>query len=192
MFYPSKVKGKNIVCLESHWGGGVAEPRPSVKPILEFCSVARGNSLTHFIVHTKEELVYDINQIKRKNCNLLFLAFHGDPDKTYLGVGQEFVITLDELADILGKRFHGIGVHLSSCSVLNTSQESINSFLDKTGVLFLSGYAQGIDFIEGMVMDMAFLGKWFQYKRISSFEKSLKLSYRDFIKENKFRIYRNG
>lgn len=186
MFYPKRVRKKNIFCIESHWGGTLTEPKPSVKPILEFCSVARGTKYSHQIVHTKEEFLYWINKASAKNANLLFFAFHGKPENIYLGAYQEFIINLDEIADLLGTRFAGSGLHFSSCSVLNISENKIKEFIRRTGLSFVSGYGQGVDYIESAAMDLAFLGKWYSYKSAAHLNNAITSSYGDLIKENKF------
>lgn len=191
MFYPKKVRKKSIFCIESHWGGTLVEPKPSVKPILEFCSVARGTKYTHHIVHTRDAFEYAIRNSKPKDANLLFFAFHGSPENIYLGTNQEFLVNIDEIAELLGTRFSGSGLHFSSCSVLNISDEKANEFLKKTGLSFVSGYGQGIDYIESAAMDLAFLGKWYSYKSIGHLTKSIASSYGDLINENQFKFYRS-
>lgn len=188
-FYSTIVKNKSILCLESHWVKPVEEPRPSIKPILQYASVGRGTSFAYHFLSTKEELVYWLVNTPSKSYDLLVLAFHGRPEEILIGRNQEVGLYLDELENIVGKKLMGKGLHFSSCSVLNTSKKRIMDFIKNTGASFVSGYAQGIDYIEGAVMDLAFLGRWYQYKRIASLDKSLRRSYGDFIRENKFKFY---
>jgi hypothetical protein len=190
MFYPTKVRRKNIFCIESHWGGTLIEPKPSVRPILEFCSVARGTKYSHQIVHTEGEFEYAIGNANPKTSNLLFLAFHGKADNIYLGANQEFTLTVDDIADMMGTRFSGSGLHFSSCSVLNIAEQKIHDFMKRTGLSFVSGYSQGIDYIESGAMDLAFLGKWYNYKSVGHLHNAIVSSYGDLIDENQFRFYR--
>ena len=189
MFYPRKVKGKNILCLESHWGGSTIEPRASVKPLLDYITTGRGTSYTYNFVYTREEFKYILENVNVKKHNLLFLAFHGKPGNIMLGKDGESLIDMDELSGILDGRFSGYGIHFSSCSVLNLDEEKVTDFVSDTGASFVSGYGQGVDYNEGALMDMAFLSKWFYYRNMTSMFKSIKKSYKDFIKENNFLWY---
>lgn len=127
-----------------------------------------------------------VGKVPRRDYNLVYLGFHGSPENIFIG---SQVVGLTEIAEIFGKRLKGKGIHFASCSVLNTDKEKISEFIEKTGVKFLSGYSQDIDYIEGSVMDLAFLGKWFQYSRIGNLRNAIEKSYGDFISENGFKFY---
>lgn len=189
MLYDKKVKHKNILCLESHWGGSQFEPRTSIKPILDYMTISRGTSYQYHFGHTKEEFRYVLENARTKDFNLLLLAFHGKPEKIFLGVDSEFTITFEELLEMMGDNFAGYGVHFSSCSVLNSSDERIREFIKQSGISFVTGYGQGVDYIEGEVMDFAYLGRWFKYKSNKSLFNSIEKSYGDLIKENNFKYY---
>jgi len=189
LFYPKKVKGKNIICLESHWGGETLEPRTSIKPMLDFITIARGTQYSYNLVHTKEEFSYILTSINPKHYKMLLLAFHGRSEEILMGANSEFEVTLQELSGIMGTRFEGYGVHFSSCSVLKAEEESIRDFMYKTDVAFVTGYGQGVDYIESGLMDLAYLGRWFHYKSVGAMFTSVRKSYKDFIKENDFIYY---
>ena len=189
MVYDKKVTGKNILCLESHWGGSFKEPKLTVKPILDYITIARGNRYAYHLGYTREELTQFLSDIPARDYNLLFMAFHGRPGKITFGMDYKNRLSFNELADIMGTRFHGYGIHFASCSVLKDNEKDVRDFMEKTQVAFVSGYGQGVDYIEGALMDTAFLGKWIWYKSASMAFKNIKQAYKDFIKENKFIWY---
>lgn len=184
----SKRTAKGIISLES-WDGSNSE-NASMQPILRFVSDFHGTKNYYKFLYTPEEMKYILNNVPTRNFSLLYLALHGNPEKIHTGMYTEFEISLNDLAEMMGKRFQGFGLHLASCAVMSSSQESIYDFMDKTGILFMSGYTKYVDFISSSLVDISIINSWMfarNYKLM--FEKMFKSSIRQLLNENGFTYY---
>lgn len=185
-----KRNGKGIISIESWDGEVVNEPRGGMRSLLTFVSEFHQTSLTHNFLYTPEEMTYVLRNVPTRNHSLLYLALHGKPESIQTGMYSEFNITLNELSTMMGKRFSGFGVHLASCAVMSSSEESIYDFMDKTGVLFISGYKKYVDFISSSIVDLALINNWMfarNYRRM--FEKMYKSPIKQILSENGFKYY---
>jgi len=179
---------KGIISLES-WDGSDSE-NASMQPILRFVSDFHGTKNYYKFLYTPEEMKYILNNVPTRNFSLLYLALHGNPNKIHTGMYTEFEISLNDLAEMMGKRFQGFGLHLASCAVMSSSQESIYDFMDKTGILFMSGYDRYVDFMSSSLVDLSLINNWMfarNYKLM--FKKMFKSSVRQLLNENGFTYY---
>lgn len=133
---------------------------------------------------------YVLRNVSTKNHSLLYLALHGKPHSIQTGMYSEFNITLDELSTMMGKRFSGFGMHIASCAVMSSNEDSIYDFMNKTGVLFMSGYKNYVDFISSSIVDMALINNWmFSRNYRLMFEKMFKSPMKQILSENGFEYY---
>lgn len=185
-----KRNGKGIISIESWDGKIVNEPRGGMRSLLTFVSEFHQTPLNHNFLYTPEEMGYVLRNVSTRNNSLLYLALHGQPEAVQIGMYSEFNITLNELSEMMGRRFSGFGVHLASCAVMSSSEESIYDFMDKTGVLFISGYKKYVDFISSSIVDLALINNWMfarNYRRM--FEKMHKSPIKQILSENGFKYY---
>ena len=181
---------KNIICIEAWDGEVVNEPKGGVKSLINFVSDFHQIDYSYNFLYTPEELKYVLENIPTKKYSMLYLALHGKPEKIQTGMYSEFEITLDELAEMMGKRFEGFGLHLASCAVMSSGEESIRSFMDKTGILFISGYELYVDFISSSMVDLALMNNWMFSKNYRlMFEKMKKSSVKPLLQENGFKDF---
>ena len=184
-----KRKNKNICVLESAWDTYTLEPKSSVKNLVDYITTTNGIKYSYNFMNTAEELNYVLNNVETTKFNFLYLAFHGKPNSIHLGLYTEFKITLDDLADIMGRRFEGYAVHFGSCAVLGIGHDAILSFKEKTGAAFVSGYEKYVHFGESSLMDMALIQRWIYVRNYRLIFEKMKTSYRSLISENSFKFY---
>lgn len=185
-----KKKSKGIIAVESWDGSSMSEPRGGMKSLINFVSEFHETNFSFNFLYTPEELRYILQNISTRNFSMLYLALHGRPNSIQTGIHSEFEITLDQLAEMMGRRFEGFGLHLASCAVMSSSEESIRSFMNKTGILFISGYKFYVDFISSSLVDLALINNWMfakNYRRM--FEKMYKSPLKALLNENGFKYY---
>jgi len=185
-----KRNGKGIISIESWDGKIVNEPRGGMRSLLTFVSEFHQTPLNHNFLYTPEEMGYVLRNVSTRNNSLLYLALHGQPEAVQIGMYSEFNITLNELATMMGRRFEGFGMHLASCAVMSSSEESIYDFMDKTGVLFVSGYDSYVDFISSSLVDLALINSWMFSKNYNlMFKRMYKSPIKHLLVENGFKYF---
>jgi len=160
--------GKNIIAIES-WENYDLEPRAGMKTLLDFLSITNKTKYNYNFIYTPTELKYIMKTIPTKTYSLIYVALHGTPEKIQTGSNTEFEITLSELAETMGNRFEGFGLHFASCAVMNSWQDTLLSFKDKTGLAFVSGFTHYVDFQSSAIVDHALISEWIysrSYKRM--------------------------
>jgi len=150
---------KNIIALES-WENYDLEPRAGMKSLLDFLSITNNIKYNYNFIYTPTEFKYILETVPTKNYSLLYVALHGTPEKIRTGANTEFEMTLNELADVMGKRFKGFGLHFASCAVMNSWQDTLFSFKEKTELAFVSGFTQYVDFQSSSIVDHALISEW--------------------------------
>lgn len=149
------IRNPDIFCLENGiwWEESQDLPKYSVLPILNILQVENKNKIAHFHCNTIEEFKYNLNLADRK-YGILYLAFHGKSGKLLI---HDEEITLDELAEIMSKKFKRCGVHFASCETLNITKTAILNFIEKTEVSFVSGYKKSIYWASSAGVDLIYL-----------------------------------
>lgn len=182
-------KNKNIIAIESWDGKTVDEPRGGMRSLLNFVSDFHETKFSYNFLYTPEELKYILSNIPTSRFSLLYIALHGKPESIQTGMYSEFEILLDDLADMMGSRFVGFGVHLASCATMSSSTDSIRRFIDKTGILFLSGYTEYVDFGESSLVDLALINRWMFAKNYKRMFENMYRSYKPILNENGFKYF---
>ncbi|MEW6568384.1 MAG: DUF6642 family protein [Chloroflexota bacterium] len=178
---------KNIACLESLWDSDVEEPL-SVVPMLELIAKINDVRFTHLTCNTLEEFKFNLRKLpKTGGYRVLYLAFHGTPGQLELPDGS--VLSLEELAKFLRRRFAGWIVHFGTCETLSVSTSRLNRFLEATDVALMIGYKKGVDWAESAAMDMIILD-WIQsYKNMRSMWKHVSKSCNQLVALTGLRVY---
>lgn len=178
---------KNIFCLEALWNGDV-ESKLTVLPILELLSKTQGIKYIHLSSNTRPEFEFNLDHLtRRRSYQILYLAFHGQSDQIELG---NSVISLNELAEILGGRFKDLTVHFGSCGTLNLDRRKLTQFTKTAGIRMLSGYTKNVDWVESAAMDMLYFSALQSYKNISYLDSFLRKTYKDLIKNTGFTTFK--
>lgn len=91
---------RNIYCLEGNWRTN-PRCRQSVRPMLDILQDAAGIKYIYRKCNTREEFFEYLRQYtfeRYRNYTILYIAFHGRPDKIQIG---RDLVTLREIADVL-------------------------------------------------------------------------------------------
>lgn len=159
---------KGVICLEAdQWYG--QKDQTSVEPMLRMLEGMKDLRIPyeHRTIATFEELKYCLNRyLKRtyKTHPLLYFAFHGRgaDGENESGIdlpGDEDLVKLSELGDLMENQCTNRVIHFGSCSVLNTDEEKIDTFLRVTGAKAVCGYREDADWIEAAAFEMLILAK---------------------------------
>jgi hypothetical protein len=171
---------KYIACLESLWDAEV-ENKLSVAPMLDLLSRLLEIKYTHLTCNTLAEFEFNLRKTPRKTkYRILYLGFHGSPGVIHLADGSK--LSLEELADKMGKGFKDWIIHFGSCGTLadcDKNDERLTSFMQITGVSLIIGYKLDVDWTESAALDMLIFDWLQQYKNMKTFTEKVKTSYPD-------------
>jgi hypothetical protein len=182
-------RNKRILAFESNWDGFVVEPKSGMKTLMDFITTNKGTQYSYNFINTPVEFKYTIENVNPSKFSLLYLGFHGKPNAIRMGLNKEFIITLDNLAEMMGNRFTGYGIHFASCAVMDIDKNLLWDFKRSTGAAFISGYTNYVDFDESSLMDLALLNRWIYSVNYGTMFKKLERDYKSFIGLNGFTWY---
>lgn len=153
-------KPHGIFCLEADWWSDFNRSS-TVEPVLHLLEqgVRAAVPHVHRDVGTREELALYLGRWAQKGnaqYSILYLAFHGAPGCIRLGDlrRKESVVTLDELAGMLGTALTNRVVHFGSCETLAADRRLIRRFLDRTGLVAASGFRTPVDWLDSAVFEV--------------------------------------
>jgi hypothetical protein len=188
-----KTYEKNIVCLESLWGGNIEE-RLSVAPLIEFIAKLNEVKFIHLTCNTMGEFKFNLREVcncgRKRGPGILYLAFHGLSGKILLPDGD--MLNLEELAGLMGDKFKDWVVHFGSCSTLSTKESRLRGFFRSTKVALLVGYRRKVDWTESTSLDLILLDWIENYKRMGPMRKMVESRYKDLISVTGLCIYPRG
>lgn len=172
------VRQSGIFCLEVPWDrsrDNIDETAPkSVLPGLQLIARYHGLiQLNYKTCATSAELRYHVRDFSEMNANAkrwygcLYLASHGSKGIISLP-GDDEELTIGQLAKLLGRSFKDCLIYFGSCSVLACSEDTLNDFVEETGVDAIVGYETDIDWIDSTVLDILFLNKFLDEGRPKS------------------------
>jgi hypothetical protein len=176
---------KNIAAIEA-WENYELEPRAGMKSLLDFLSVSSQIRYSYNFIYTPQELSYVFSTIPSNKFGLIYLAMHGNPERINMGSNSEFTVSLDELATMMGYRFEGFGFHFGSCAVMNSWEESLSSFKEKTGVAFVSGFSKYIDFSSSAIVDHILISEWAYSRSYKRMFHRMYSTHKTLLKQNGF------
>ena len=185
-----KTYGKKIVCLEALWDVGTEE-WISVAPVIEFIANLNAVKFTHLTCKTRIEFKFSLKDVRnhriKRECGILYLAFHGQSGKIILPDGD--VLKLEDLADLMGDKFQDWIVHFGSCSTLSAKESRVRDFFRSTKVALLVGYRKRVDWTESTSLDLILLDWMENYKNMGAMKKKVESSYQDLISATGLCIY---
>ena len=186
----SKTYEKNIACLECLWEGNL-ENRVSVAPMIDLIAKLNGVGFTHLTCNTRKEFEFNLRELrnshKKKERSILYLAFHGKPGRILLSDGD--VLTLEELAEVMGTKFKDWIVHFGTCSTLATKESRLRNFLNSTEVSLLVGFRKAVDWAESTSMDLILLDWMECYKNMRCMQNKVLSKYKDLVSITGLRFY---
>lgn len=141
-----------IFCLEGFW----PTQNPSfsaIKPTLKAIQDSSGFRVIHHHPVTLPQLKKYISvwtTPKFHSYSVLCLSFHGESGAIY--VGQE-IVTLEEIADLIGGKGYGRMVYFSSCATLSVKQSRIMNFLKNCDLKRVAGYDHYVSISDAQIED---------------------------------------
>jgi hypothetical protein len=183
----AKTYSKEVFCLEGDWHNNLKKGT-SVQAVLMFMKQNRDIDYIHRQCGTRENLAYYLRQWqlrKYKKYSILYLAFHGKPNQILVG---KDIVTMDELAVILGPHCHDKIIHFGSCHTLNTDLRHIKRFLRKTNALCVCGFGKEIKFVEGSVFDILLIDLFQEFRDITRVQATIRADYRTLAEKLAFKL----
>lgn len=143
----------------------------STKPILDLVGQGweRRPAFAHRDVDSREELA---RYLARWGCHrarrygILHLSFHGGPGEIYVGQrsrSRSQTVSLEDLAQMIGTKRSARVIHFSACSTLAVDRRRIHRFVERTGVVAVTGYARDVDWLESAAMEVFILSTLLRY-----------------------------
>ena len=158
----AKPKHRGVFCIETVWFG--SGDKTSMRPILE---AMQDSFLKMPFVHrtavTQDELEYYLEEwksLEARDYPILYLGYHGEAGQIVLGkkgYWGKIDISLEQLAEGLGKECTNRIVHFGSCLTLDVEDERIGSLLEYTDISAVSGYGSEVDWTESVAFDMLYI-----------------------------------
>jgi hypothetical protein len=159
----------------------------SVRGLLDIVQHAVEVPVTYYQADTTDQLRSTLDRYAWMICpgDILYIATHGHPGKLKFHASQEFV-ELEELAEMMGKRFAGTVVFLSGCDVMVTDPERLRTFMKRTRIKALMGYTTEVNWVLGGALDMIVLQALQYFKKLRWAWKKIKVWHRDLIRGTGF------
>ena len=180
---------RNILALEGEWDDSIKDTK-SVAPALQFLQQVRLIDFVHRRVPTKEAFLHYLNWGVEERFRIFYLAGHGSPNS--LQVGDEITgqVTLDEITSALDGRlgYNNVVVHLGGCELLQASKKSLRSMKAATKARLISGYTKQVDFLDSMLLEMAWFSFLQQKGAFDAFHDFLGGPHRKLIQELGFEV----
>ena len=183
----AKTYKKNIFCLEGDWQRDLRD-KSSIYAALVFLHSNVDVKYIYKQCGTRQNLQYYISEWKQKKYDAYsigYLAFHGEAGS--IQVGNKF-ISLDELGNMMEDSCQGRIIHFGSCKTLDTDDQTIIRFLEKTKAICVCGYQKDIDFVESSVFDMLLIEMFQKYKNIANVQKDVDHYYKALAKKLEFKL----
>ena len=165
---------KKIFALEGEWATGL-EHKETVLPALQFLEQSGGIEFVHRRVAVKAAFFDYLNWAldeSMQDFSIIYLGGHGVPGNLclkYEVTEESEYLSLEDIADAYPGRFSGKFVHFGSCRTIDVDPPIIQSFLKKTKAKLVSGYRGEVDFVESMLLDMAYFYSLQGYERVGDF-----------------------
>ncbi|MCB1224882.1 MAG: hypothetical protein KDK99_03635 [Verrucomicrobiales bacterium] len=154
------MRARGIFCLEGEWDRDL-RCDASVQPVLDLLSRCNNPQVPYIRrdIATKPEFEYYLKkwcQRMYETHPILYLGFHGDPGKLYLGDRATWV-DLDWLEERLEGRCKGRIIHFGSCGTVAIGVARLKRFLLATQAQALCGYRLDVDWMAAAAFETILL-----------------------------------
>lgn len=145
---------RKILAIEGEWQDNLRHTETAASA-LRFLQELDRIEFVHRRTPTREAFLQYLDWGVDEGYRFLYLAGHGD--KGELKLGADF-ITLKHLSDRLaGRLTSNTVIHWSTCNFMQVGHKAVESFKLKTGAGLVSGYTREVEFLESMLLDMAWM-----------------------------------
>jgi hypothetical protein len=152
-----------VFALEGDWQEDLRRGG-SMRPVFEVLALQEYLQVVHRDVGTTTELSYYSQKWTQRRYSafkLVYLAFHGNPGRLWVGDDS---VDMDGLAGLVGDACRGRIVHFGSCSTMRVSAERLSAFKKQTGAVAVSGYQRDVDWLESCAFETLLIGALMTYK----------------------------
>lgn len=130
-----------IYCIEGAWP---ERYEMSARPLLEMLADYHEIPTVHRMATSEEQFTARLREWASAEMTfaVLYLWYHGSPG----GVAPDGYdsVNLEAIADVLGKRCANCLIHFGSCKTLKLKPKRVDSFLERTGAVAVSGYTKNV------------------------------------------------
>jgi hypothetical protein len=146
---------RDILAIEGEWQDNLRHTESVVSALQFLQQIDRIKNFVHRRAPTREAFLQYLDWGVAEGYRFLYLAGHGS--KGELGLGANSV-TLRQVSDRLaGRLSSNTAVHWGTCEFMQVGAEQVEQFKEKTGAGLVSGYTREVDFLESMLLDMAWM-----------------------------------
>lgn len=143
-----------IYCIEGAWP---ERYEMSARPLLEMLADYHEIPTVHRMATSEDQFTARLREWASAEMTfaVLYLWYHGSPG----GVAPDGYdsVNLEAIADILGKRCANCLIHFGSCKTLKLKPKRVDSFLERTGAVAVSGYTKNVGWIEPIALELLYL-----------------------------------
>ena len=157
---------QGIFCVEGAWESKLTD-RSSVLPTLDTLERLRIATYIHRDVGTFEEPELYLRKWGQKQYatyEVLYIASHGTPGAIQLGRNT---ISLEELADCIGRRAAERVIYFGSCGVM-ADRRAVADFQTSTKAKLVCGYRKTVSWVESAGFDLILLDSLVSGRRIDA------------------------
>ncbi|MGE0713465.1 MAG: hypothetical protein AB7N76_36310 [Planctomycetota bacterium] len=157
---------KGVFCLEGEWTRDLRDGT-TVEHLLRLLASAEHLPYVYRRVGTQADLRYYLRRwASYTSFGVLYLGFHGRRGGLRVpSDGEEDALfSLDELAEVLGDSCAGRVVHFGSCETLRRADGALDAFLERTGLLAISGFQRPVVWSLNAAFELLLLARMQDYE----------------------------
>jgi hypothetical protein len=139
----------------------------------------------HLSCNTVAELEYNLRLIGRRRSGILYLSFHGSPGVIHVGKTK---LKIDELAEMMGKRFKNWIIHLGSCSIFR-KPTAVERFASDTQAALITGYTREVAWLEATAFELLLFQQFATYRSPRIICRNIYRKHAEFAEQLGFRSY---
>lgn len=148
---------RDILAIEGEWQDNLRHTE-TVASALRFLREVSSIDFVHRRAPTREAFLQYLEWGATEKFRILYLCGHGSEGGLELGSKHDGTVTLEMLEDTLRGKLgrEGIVVHFGTCSFMKAGMPALRRFKDATRARLVSGYTSTVDFVDSMLLDMAY------------------------------------
>lgn len=149
---------RDILAIEGEWQDDNLRHTENVASALRFLQEVSGIDFVHRRVPTREAFLKYLEWGTAAKFRILYLCGHGYEGGLVLGSEQDGTVTLEMLEETLRGKLgrEGIVVHFGTCFFMKAGLPALRRFKQATKARLVSGYTTDVDFVDSMLLDLAY------------------------------------
>lgn len=143
-----------IYCVEDVWP---ERQKMSARPLLDMLEDYHEIPTVHRIATNGKQLKERLGQWAKADMTfaILYLWYHGSPGS--ISPSGNDSVELEHIEEELEGCCDRCLIHFGSCEILKLDRERIDSFLERTGAVAVSGYRKNVGWIEPIALELLYL-----------------------------------